>query len=160
MLCGLQSHTDQTGEVSIKLAELIPEWRGCGVAFLGGRGHSEPLHSFGKVPENKGQGASGPRPPGLAQPALPSDLAKYQENLPTRAQGSLPLLTPLVPNGDNAHFCFPGVCHQAANPSLHGRQGKRWEHVRNSEGPRKFSWRAPAETPRQLKKACHRAVNL
>lgn len=160
MLCGLRSHTHQTGEVSIKLAELIPEWRGCGVAFPGGRGHREPLHSFGKVPENKGQGASGPRPPGL-NPACSSLWSGKISGEPSHSSsGVFPPLTPLVPNGDNAHFSFPGVCHKAANPSLLGRQGKRWEHVRNSEGPRKFSWRAPAVTPRQLKKACHWAVNL
>ena len=43
-----------------------------------------------KCPKIKDKGPVGHVPQGLIQPALPSDLAKYQENLPTRAQVSFP----------------------------------------------------------------------
>lgn len=78
-------------------------------------------------------------PCGLVWTALLFDLAKDNQRLPPQAQVSFHLHTSLVPNRDNVHFSFPGVCHKSANPSLLVRQEKKCEHVRNSEGPRKFS---------------------
>lgn len=55
------------------------------------------------------------------------------------AQVPSPLASPLDPRRHKAHGASPGVCHQAASPSLLVRQEKKCDRGRNAEGPRKFS---------------------